>query len=193
MPLLCLLLLSASADGGTGRPFVLPVRLAVVNESIALPSVTRLFTNFNPGLEVGSELRYLHNDLHTLYQGLNAGLVFHPSFGTSVTLGTAFGWRPTLVAGLFLDVGLSVAYLLRFSESSLYVAEGGSFRPTAPLLHRFLGGLGLALGYRLGNVAPFVGYSLQIEAPFLEKFSPVLPHQFLQLGVRLDLPLGAAP
>ncbi len=172
---------------------VLPLRVALQNESVSLPSLTRLFTNLNPGLEVGTELRYRNTDRLTLYQAFTVGLFHHDGLSTCPYATTAFGVRPTLVAQLFIEASIAVGYLANVSRLALFVRDGEGFRAASPVLHRFIGGLNVGVGYRFGRVSPFVSYGLMVEAPFLAKFSPVLPHQFLQVGVRFELPLPGGP
>jgi hypothetical protein len=98
---------------------------------------------------------------------------------------------------LFAEVGLSVGYLLNVLEAQLFTSRANGFVAVSPVLHRFVGGLHVGFGYRFGLVSPFVSYALLIEAPFLQRLSPVLPHQLFQFGVRVDIPLagssGVAP
>jgi hypothetical protein len=178
------LVLTQSASGAV------PLRVALQNESVSLPSVTRLFTNFNPGFEVGTEWRYRQTARLTLYQAFTLGLFHHEGLTTAPYVSTAFGVRPTLVGGLFVDAGVSVGYLANISSLPLFEKEASGFRVASPVLHRFIGGLSLGVGWQFGAVAPFVSYALLVETPFLRRFSPVLPHQLLQVGVRFELPVG---
>jgi hypothetical protein len=169
------------------RPF--PLRVSVLNESISLPSPERLFSRLNPGAEVGTELTYQRTRGYTLFQSFNLGLFHHPGFSTSAYVDTAFGYRSTLLAGLFAELSLGIGYLANVSALPLYVQEEGVYRRASPLLHRFIARSGVGLGYQVGSLSPFITYSLMIEAPFLRAFSPVLPHQLMQLGVRIQFPL----
>jgi hypothetical protein len=163
------------------------LRAAVLNESRSLPSPERLFTQLNPGVEAGIGWTWRRWGRLALVQHAVAGVWHHPGFATSGVARTTVGLRVRPVAALDLAAGLSVGYLAQRSMAPLFRRVGEGFEVGSPWLHRFLGGVSLEVAYGFGRVAAFVAYSLFVEAPFLAKFSPVLPHQTLQVGVRIAL------
>jgi hypothetical protein len=171
------------------EPFVLPLKMALLNQSTQLPSVKALFSSFNPGAIVGAEYHWRRTPGFTLFQTLDLGVFSHPSVGTSAFVDTAFGWRPTLVAGLFFEVSLGIGYLAHFPSSPLFIQQGGTYRQAPGPLHRFLGLLSLGLGYRVGAFSPFVAYTFVIETPWFQDYL-VVPNQLFQVGLRYELPLS---
>lgn len=165
------------------------LRAGVQQEALSLPSVERLFSAFNPGAEVGAAVTFWRGERVHLLQDLALGVFHHPGFATSPVLRTTTVLRLHPVAGLELDVGLSLGYLAQVSHAAVFRPTADGFAQLQPAwLHRFVGGLALAIGYRVGPVTPYLSYLVLVEAPFLQKFSPIVPHQLLQLGVRFTLP-----
>lgn len=187
---LLLLSFAVEAEEAPPPPSLPPIKVTLLDESISLPSLDRLFTGFNPGAELGSELIWLRRPGHLLFQALDLGFIHHPGFASWAFLTTALGYRPTLVAGLFLEVSLGLGYLASFLDAPRYSAQDGTFRAAPGPLHHLAIVASLGLGYRLGAFEPFLGYGLLVELPFIPATTIVVAHQLLQVGLRIALPLG---
>ncbi|MDX2010195.1 MAG: hypothetical protein SFW67_08400 [Myxococcaceae bacterium] len=168
--------------------------LAVQNEAASLPSAERLFTRLNPGVEGGFGWRWHRMGRLDVVQDVVGGVWLHPGYATSLTARTTAGVRGRLVAGLQLGLGLTVGALVHDFEARTFSRQDTSFAPAPTLVPRFVGGLVVDAAWSFGRLTPYVSYGVLVEAPFLAKFSPVFPHQTLQLGVRIALgPVEATP
>lgn len=180
--------LAPSAHARADEPAIVPLRLTLLTESVSLPDATRMFAEVHPGPTIGSELPYHRDAAWTFYQGLELGLVHHEGRATTLVALTTLGARPFVVEALFIDVNLGVGYLAHLGTAPVFeVTAEGAFRRQPDALHRFAVVAGLALGYAIEDFAPFVGYRILLETPFLARYSPVLPHQIVELGLRVQV------
>lgn len=175
--------------GAAPRPPELPtLRLALLNDSVSLPSPERLFTGFNPGLEVGAELPWNELPEHRLFQSVDLAVFHHPGLDTCTALTTSFGYRPTLVAGLFLELSVGLGYLLSVPEWPAFIETTEGFRAGPAVQHHVLLQTAVGVGYRLGAFEPFLAWSLAFQTPWVPVWTSVLPRQQLHLGLRFHLP-----
>jgi hypothetical protein len=170
---------------GAAPPLALTV--ALQNEAASLPSAERLFTRFNPGVEAGVGWRWHRAGRLDVFQEVVGGVWLHPGYATSVTARTTAGVRGWVVGGLQLGAGLTVGALAHDFAAPVFERTGTSFAPAPAWAARFVGGLVVDAAWSFGRLTPFLAYGVLVEAPFLQKFSPVLPHQVLQLGLRIAL------
>ncbi|SDM32387.1 hypothetical protein SAMN05421823_11288 [Catalinimonas alkaloidigena] len=160
----------------------LPLRISVFNETTHLPSFSRLGQHLNPGVLVGSEIRYRERKHHAWVQTWNIGYAAHRQLHTTLLVTSEFTYR-LKVSHFVADIKAGPGYLLHRSYLPVYRAYGTGYEKASAYENRLALTSGLSLGYRWAGVTPFVGYNVMVEAPFLRNASLFLPHQLLLLGI----------
>jgi hypothetical protein len=159
-----------------------PLRISLLTETVSLPSVGRLLRNVNPGLSVGTEFQYRQGRRHQWIQMVHLGGFFHRRLANSAFLTAEAAYRVRWGRAR-LEAKLGPGYLLNRAAVPLFRDTGSGYVRTAGFEHRLLLTTGLGLGVRVGRLTPFLAYNLLVQTPFLQRQSPVLPHQLLQVGL----------
>ncbi|MCI4669447.1 MAG: hypothetical protein MRZ79_15035 [Bacteroidia bacterium] len=164
----------------------LPLRIAILDETIALPNSTWNRFSFNPGILVGTEYSFKEKGSSELFAAANLGYYYHPSWQSTFFLNAELGYRLNIQRwNVFLKAG--AGYSHSFTPGTIYTSsESGLVEATDWGYGKFMPSASLGFGYRLGEdpYSPeiFAQASAAAELP-LTIYSGA--HQFVGLGIQL--------
>lgn len=170
-----------------------PIKLAISNESTAIP-YTKFFTRpIHPTLQVGTEYIYI-NKLHSeFYQTANLGYIYHKHLYQGVYVNTGIGYDLKTRFGLRLKSNLEIGYLHTFSTQDEYQFKNGEYvngidkgnSRVMPILS-----VGLGFSFKKENKVLselFALYKSWIEYPYSPGFIPLMSHINLEIGYKFYL------
>ncbi|TFG58042.1 MAG: hypothetical protein E4H36_15710, partial [Spirochaetales bacterium] len=134
----------------------LDLHVDMFTEGMSIPFTRLIGNEFNPGVAIGLEWRWLDRPSFAVFQTGYGSVFFHGLVERGLLAGTEFGLRGTASFGLAAEIALGVAYLHAFSGGPRYDKnESGSYiqvpdwgRPRfSPTFH-------LGLGYDFSRLGP---------------------------------------
>ena len=164
----------------------LPLKIAVLDESISLPNFWFTRYAFNPALLIGTEYPIQQKGKHEWYVAANLGFYHHKKSQSAIFINGELGyryflgrWRPASSFGL--------AYAHTFYPGPVYESVDGIFQEVSNSGHpTFMPSLAIHLGYQLStNDYPpelFLTFMSGVDIPFRQETSL---HQFVGLGLKL--------
>ena len=167
-----------------------PLKIAVFNESTAIP-FTKVFSKpVHPGLLVGTEIGYKEKQHFRLYQTINLGYIWHRWLYHGFFINTELGYDYKLTAGINVKSQLGIGYMHSFSTQKEYKFSNGQYIVSPDKGNsRFIASLGFGIGYRFHSkdfYSPeaFLLYQGWVELPYSPGFIPIMPHLNLQAGAK---------
>lgn len=182
---------------GQARDGNLPVSLSIFNNGTSLPGqgyAGLMSKTFHPGFSIGLTHNYKTKKTMSLFQTFKLGYFYHRHAQSGIQLYTEAGYRYQSSIGIYGEALLGVGYLhsipdmqqFKWTEEG-YVSKTNLGRPQA------MGTVSLVAGYHFKNTKTFphrlfVQYQFWIQAPFVNKYVPVLPNTALHVGLVYYLP-----
>jgi|GEM_PF-1741657 hypothetical protein len=183
----CLLICLVS--GGEAMSQTMPqkgvwLKIGLFMEQIALPGVSSLKYGMNPGIQLGAEYHYGSRGNFALFHSVDYAFSVNRAFGTSNLLTTQFG--PKYVhQNMLISLGVGGGYNLFHPKNPVYRIERGNYRPRATQ-GKWVGAATASYGHQIGRFMPYASYGFYIDSPFINSSSTLLPHQFFQLGLKMN-------
>lgn len=188
-----LFLASSLVVSGVANGQAFPLRLAVGNESTAIP-FTRFFTTpVHPAVQVGTDFTYRDRTHSIFYQTVNLGYVYHNYLYQGLWLSTEAGYDYKFGFGMNLKALLGAGYLHTFATRQEYRFKDGEYESKADWGNpRLMVSLALGTGFRLqkdreDSPEIFILYKPWIEFPYSPGFIPVMTHITLEAGFRYSI------
>ena len=177
-----LLFSQSTAQAQSNLPGLL-LKIGLHLEQVALPGVSGLKYGLNPGILIGAEYQYKSTGNVTLFHSLEYSVSVNKSYGAINVFSTYFGPR-------FVN-----------KDNQIRLGVGGGFnlfRPANPLYQnkqtdyvrkatqgKWLAGATVKYGHQFGKYIPYASYGCYVDTPFLNSSSSILPHQFIQVGLKM--------
>lgn len=161
----------------------LPLRIAVLDESMSLPNFWFTRYAYNPAIMIGTEYPLSQKARHDWYISANLGFYYHKKAQSAIFLNTALGYRYRL--GRWQpSASLGLGYAHSFYPGQVYEYTDGAFQETSNTGHpNFMPSVALNLGYQIRNTAyspsVFVTFMSAVDIPFRQETSL---HQFVGIG-----------
>lgn len=152
--------------------------------------------NIHPGITLGTSYLYGSGKRHELFQTLKLGYFYHHFSQHAVQLYSELGYRYNTKPGIFVQGLLGVGYLHSFPDVQQFTLKNGEYvRRTNLGRPQFMGSVALGLGYDLRKnikipISLFLQYQFWIQAPFVNKYVPVLPNSAVHIGAIYQLKYG---
>ncbi len=172
----------AKAQENTTQAF--PLKIAVLDESIAFPNFAFLSYSYNPALTIGTEYILTEKGNHDWHLAANIGGYYHKTWKSAIFLTTEIGYRYHLQRWNF-STHLGVGYAHTFESRPIYEPDGnGNFvQATNYGNPTFMPSAELQIGYELKNQAQspeiYLTYRAAPELPF-DYFTGL--HHFVGVG-----------
>jgi len=176
-----------------GQEKVVPINIALFNESTAIP-FTRFFTiPIHPGIQLGTEFNYKDKEYSRLFQTANICYFYHNCAAQGIGFNTELGYEYRIKAGLAFTGLLGLGYMHTFATTEEFSFTGGNYeKKTDKGNARFYPSLSIDIGYYLkqkqtGKNRPkiFIRYQSWVEYPYSPDFIPVMTHINLHIGAKL--------
>ncbi len=189
-----LLLLMVSSVVAQDKKF--PVSISLFNNGTSLPGqgyIGVFSKTIHPGLNIGTYHLYRKQKKSELFQTVKLGYFYHRHAQHGLQLYSELGYRYLTSAGIYGEALLGAGYLHSFADVQQFKWENGSYVKKANWGRpQFMGTVSLAAGYDFQkNKLPlraFLQYQFWLQAPFVNKYVPLLPNSALHLGVIYFLP-----
>jgi hypothetical protein len=168
----------------------IPLKLALSNESTAIP-YTRFFTTpVHPCFQAGTEFQYKSGPHYEFYQTANLGYIYHNHLYQGFYLNSGVGYDYKFNFGLKLKGLFELGYLHTFVTQDEYQFKEGEFvngRDWGNM--RLMPMLSVGAGYLLLKNDPqspeiFMLYKSWIEYPYSPGFIPMMSHINLEIGCK---------
>lgn len=194
-----LFILSLSFYSVKAQEHSIPLSLAIFNNGTMMPGqgYAGVFSeNIHPGITLGTSYMYGAGKHHELFQTFKLGYFYHHYSQHAIQLYSELGYRYLTKSGLFAQGFLGVGYLHSFADVQQFTLKNGEYEKKANWGRpQFMGSVALGLGYDLQQkihkpLRIFLQYQFWIQAPFVNKYVPVLPNAALNIGVLYTLKCG---
>lgn len=163
----------------------LPLKISILDESLALPNFWFTRYSYNPAAMVGTEFILKEKEKTDWHLTANLGFYYHKDWQAAVFLNSEIGYRYHF--GRFNAAArLGIGYAHVFATQPIYREVDGDFVAATDYgSPTFMPSLGLSLAYELQEKAyspeVFLIFSSQVEVPF--NFFTGL-HQLVGVGVK---------
>lgn len=182
--LLVCLVSSPDASGQTMPQKGIWLKAGLFLEQVALPGVAGLKYGINPGIQLGAEYHYGNPGKFAFFHSLDYALSVNRTYGTSNLLITQFG--PKYVhQNTLISLSVGGGYNLFHPVNPVYETESGNFR-SRRTRGKWVGAAAASYGHQLGRLMLYASYGFFVDSPFINSSSPLLPHQFFQLGLKMN-------
>ena len=170
-----------------------PIKLAVSNETTAIPFTMFFTTPVHPTIQIGTEYYYKIGYKHNFYQTASIGYIFHNHLYQGVYINSGIGYDYKLNFGLKLKSNLEVGYLHTFTTQDEYQFENGEYvngkdkgnSRVMPMLS-----VGFGFVFKKNKKVKSELYTLYkswIEYPYSSDFIPTMAHINFELGYLIYL------
>ncbi len=165
-----------------------PLKIALSNESTAIPYTLFFTTPIHPTIQLGTEYFYDISDKHDFYQTANIGYIFHNYLYQGIYINTGVGYDYKFDFGFKLKSNFELGYLHTFSTQEEYQLKDGEYVNGPDWGNaRLMPMLSLGFGYIFKKEAEvkseiFFLYKSWIEFPYSPGFIPVMTHINFELG-----------
>lgn len=177
---------------------VIPLSISVFNNGTMLPGEGHLGVfskTIHPGIALGTNHLYGSGKHHYLFQTLKLGYFYHHYSQHAIQLYSELGYGYKIVPGISIAALLGIGYLHSFSDVQQFSFKNGEYvQKTNWGRAQLMGSFSLQLGYGLEKllhqpIGIFLQYQFWIQAPFVNKYVPILPNNAVHLGVHFPLKL----
>ncbi|MBX2985243.1 MAG: hypothetical protein LC109_04115 [Bacteroidia bacterium] len=188
---LCFALMLHSLQASQEQKF--PISISIFNNGTMLPGsgYAGVFSKtIHPGISIGSSYLYSKGKRSELFQTLKLGYLYHQFSQNAIQLYSELGYQYNIHSGLYAQSLLGIGYLHSFVNLQQFKFDNGEYKETGKWGRpQFMGSFSLALGYDFQQskklpLDVFLQYQFWLQAPFVNKYVPVLPNSALHLGVR---------
>ena len=166
--------------------------VGVFNNSAQLPTQKFFSTTLHPGIDLGVSYLYRKGAKSELFQNLKLGVFYHRFSQTGIQLYTQPGYR-YFIKNWYGEIMLDLGYLHSFPAVQRFVWNGSAYEKKKNFGRaQFMGGLTLGAGYDWKAVTgkdfrTFLNYQFWIQAPFVNKYVPILPNVAWHIGASFPL------
>jgi len=196
MKRLTFLLLSLLPLSLYGQEASIPLSLSLFNNGTSLPGGGYLGVfskNLHPGITLGTGLTYRQRPRTALFQTLKLGYFYHRHAQHAVQLYSEFGYRYYITRKWYAEGLPGLGYLHSFADMQQFRWEQGRYVPKKNYGRpQFMLTASLSAGYDLTSLhVPlrlFLQYQFWLQAPFVNKYVPLLPNTALHIGAVYQLP-----
>ena len=194
-----LLLFVLSFHAANAQEHQLPISISIFNNGTMMPGAGYLGVfskNIHPGINLGTSHLYGSGKHHELFQTFKLGYFYHHFSQHAVQLYSELGYRYFTNSGVFVQGLLGVGYLHSFADVQQFTLKNGEYRKKANWGRpQFMGSVALGLGYNLNKISQlpldvFLQYQFWVQAPFVNKYVPILPNNAFHIGVLYSLKYG---
>ncbi len=167
--------------------------VAVLANATTLPtSPKEIFKSIHPGLAVGTAFRYNKSPRNQLSQTLKLSYNYHQFVHHSVQLYSEFEFKKFVFPRVNLASALGVGYTHLFTATQVFRRnDNGEYEEKSKWGRpQVMGTFALGAGYVLNSNKPieiFTRYQFWVQAPFVNKYVPILPNTTLHLGINYPL------
>jgi hypothetical protein len=184
---LCFLCLPASA-----QQTEIPVSLSVFNNGTSLPGNGALGVfskTIHPGFDVGTYHLYKSAAKHDFIQTFKLGYFYHQFNQHAMQLYSEFGYRYKTNTGLYAEGLIGAGYLHSFADIQQFKLVDGQYVKKANWGRpQLMATTSVALGYDFQTkknfpLKAFLQYQFWMQAPFVNKYVPLLPNAALHVGI----------
>lgn len=185
------------ACAGHAQDKSLPLSLSVFNNGTALPGQGYLgvFSKTpHPGVCIGTAHNWRSNKKSAIFQTLRLGYFYHRHAQQGIQLYSELGYRLRLPASFYTEALIGAGYLHSFAGVAQFTWKDGTYVKKTNLGRpQVMSSISLAAGYDLGKATGrplrlFVAYQFWLQAPFVNKYVPLLPNTSLHIGAVYNLP-----
>lgn len=143
----------------------------------------------HPGVSLGTRYPYFDKTKHLLFQTARLGYFYHRHAQHGIQLYSELGYRYKFSPSFFAEARIGAGYLLSVVALQQFEWNNGVYEEKGwKGRSQFMGGTGIYPGYSLypGTGIPvdiYIGYQFWVQAPFVNKYVPVLPHNSVYIGI----------
>lgn len=199
--LLHIFFLSLLVQGGTaqGKDLSYPLEFSLFNNGNFMPGAGVLgiwSPKIHPGFSVGTRFFYSQKDNHELFQTVKLGYFFHRHSQQAFQLYSEFGYRYKFARDFFVEPRFGAGYMLSIPNMQIFEFKDGEYlQKKWKGRHQLMGGLNVSIGYSFDKaklpLELFLGYHFWVQAPFVNKYVPVLPNNSVHVGAIYYLPINS--
>lgn len=169
------------------------ILMANGNQTIGFP-FQNWFTSFNPSFNLGIDYRLNKGEQHAVIAGLTTTFIINKVTGHVFAPGLHLKYRYTHKIGCFVSVGLEGGGLFQFYPRAgwKYNSNTQEYDAQTEIIAATYLGFQMTLGYDFAPqlnapYAVFLRSKSLLQYPYFNASFPILPHQLIELGLRIKL------
>lgn len=176
-------------------PAPMPIAITFFNNSSLLPGGGKWGIwgePVHPGISLGTEFPYNHNEVHELFQSVRLGYFYHRYVQHGIQLYSEFGYRFHCQIPIDFETRLGVGYLHEIPAASIFKSDDQGIYHRQHIFGKpqAMASLSLGTGYTFGKadgLRIFLLYQFYLQFPFVKEYVPLLPNTALHAGVSLPI------
>lgn len=171
----------------------IPLTISFFNESTAIPFTRFITTPIHPGIQVGTEFDYVHDEQSRLFQTANVSYFYHKYLAQGIGINTEIGYEYTFTSRLAVAGLFGLGYMHTFTTAQEYTFVNGQYELKSDHGNaRLFPSLSFDIGYYLKKGDPkstkiYLRYQSWAEYPYSPDFIPVMTHINLHIGAKFNL------
>jgi hypothetical protein len=175
----------------------------IFSNATAMPTHPgQLFNPIHPGLTVGAEFRYNHNQTNQLGQTVKVGFFHHSLVQNGIQLYSEFHYNFQSKKRLGFDAFLGGGYIHSIPDHQIFKLNNGVYERKANWgKPEAMGTLSIGTSYLVSSRTEpgpekariFINYQFWLQTPFVNQYVPVLPNTALHVGIKIPLVLPPSP
>lgn len=162
-----------------------PLKISILDESLALPNLQFLGFEYNPAMMIGTEYILKKKEKSDWHLTGNVGFYHHKDWQTAVFVNSEMGYRYHF-GRLSASARLGIGYAHAFANKPVYGLKDGEWQEVKNTgVPKFISSLALGLEYRFNDAenspSVFLTYMSAIDVP-ISIFNGL--HQLVGVGVK---------
>lgn len=174
----------------------LPISISIFNNGTQLPNdgYLRIFSkNIHPGISVGTSFPYRKGNYSAVFQTVKLGYFYHQYSQHALQLYSELGYGHVLGAGFYAQGLVGLGYLHSFVDLQQFSFVNGQYKESSKWGRpQAMASASVGIGYDLYSISRLpmsvlIQYQFWVQAPFVNKYVPVLPNSAVHLGVSFPI------
>jgi len=138
----------------------------------------------HPGFDVGTRYYWKRKNKYTVFQTAKLGYFRHVHAQHGIQLYTGLSYQYAFTPRFFATGQIGIGYLASIPDLQVFKFENGEYKRSRKLRSQFMGELMIDIGWKISNSFDvYLAYQFWLQAPFVNKYVPVLPNNAVHLGV----------